>query len=64
MKKKDYRFEQYLINVGIRSIEYTHDEETLYKNIEYFKLCQKNGLSAYKALLFLQDYIEGDYIFN
>jgi len=56
-------FAQYLIMVGIRSLEYTHDDKTLYDNLEYFKLCKEHGLSAYKALLFLQDYIDGDYVF-
>ena len=56
-------FAQYLIMVGIRSLEYTYDDKTLYSNIEYFKLCKEHGLSAYKALLFLHDYINGDYVF-
>ena len=56
-------FAQYLITIGIRSLEYTYDDKTLHDNLEYFKLCQDNGLSAYKALLFLQDYIDGDYVF-
>ena len=54
-------FENYLIMVGIRSAEYTYDAKTLFNNVEYFKRCQKAGLSAYKALLFLHDYINGDY---
>jgi hypothetical protein len=54
-------FENYLILVGLRSNEYTYDEETLFNNIEYFRRCQKAGLSPYKALLFLYDYINGDY---
>lgn len=51
-------FENYLINVGIRSAEYTHDVSTLYDNIEYFRKCFNSGLSAYKALLFLGDYLK------
>lgn len=54
-------FENYLIMVGIRSAEYTYDDKTLFNNIDYFKRCQKAGLSAYKALLFLHDYINGEY---
>ena len=48
--------EQYLIMIGIRSLEYTYSDEELFNNIEYFKSCNKDGLSAYKALLFLRDY--------
>ena len=46
-------FENYLIMVGIRSIEYTYTEDELFDNIDYFKKCYKDNLSAYKALLFL-----------
>ena len=54
-------FENYLIMVGIRSAEYTYEDKVLFENVEYFRRCQKAGLSAYKALLFLHDYIDGDY---
>ena len=54
-------FENYLIMVGIRSAEYTYEDKELFENIEYFRRCQKAGLSAYKALLFLHDYINGGY---
>jgi hypothetical protein len=47
--------EQYLIMVGIRSLEFTYTDEELFNNVEYFKRCLKRGLSAYKALLFLYD---------
>lgn len=47
--------EQYLITVGIRSLEYTYTDEELFSNLEYFKKCHRRGLSAYKALLFLYD---------
>jgi hypothetical protein len=56
----EMEFEKYLIMVGIRSAEYAYDDEILFNNIEYFKRCQKAGLSAYKALLFLHDYINGN----
>jgi hypothetical protein len=59
----DNTYEKYLIMVGIRSCEYTYDDETLFNHIEYFKKCQKAGFSAYKALLFLDDYMNGDYVF-
>lgn len=57
----DSSFEMYLINVGMRSEEFTHDAIVLYSNIEYFRRCYESNLSAYKALLFLGDYIRGDY---
>ena len=50
-------FEQYLIDVGVRSAEYTYEREELGNHVEYFRRCWKNGLSAYKALLFLCDEI-------
>lgn len=53
-----YTFEMYLIDVGDRSHEYTYSKDVLYDNIEYFKGTHKSGLSAYKALLFLHDYLE------
>lgn len=55
--KYERTFEAYLINVGIRSSEYTYEDEVLYENIEYFKKCYDYHLSGYKALLFLYDYI-------
>lgn len=58
--------EQYLIDVGIRASDYDHviDEEErklLKDNVDYFKKCYESGLSAYKALLFFNDYLKGDY---
>lgn len=47
------KFHEYLINVGIRSLEYGYSDEILFSNIEYFKNCYKRNLSAYKALLLL-----------
>jgi len=64
MNKKLFSFEKYLIDVGVRSSEYTHDREILYANIEYFHKCYDNNLSAYKALLFLNDYLNNDYDFS
>lgn len=55
-------FSSYLIMVGIRSAEYTYTDEQLFRNTKYFRKCYNANLSAYKALLFLQDYIDGDYI--
>lgn len=48
-------FEKYLIMVGIRSLEYTYTDDQLFENIEYFRQCHREGLSAYKALLFMND---------
>lgn len=58
--------EQYLIDVGIRASDYGHiidDEERmlLRNNVGYFKKCHSKGLSAYKALLYFNDYLEGNY---
>jgi hypothetical protein len=52
---------RYLIMVGIRSLEYTYTDEQIFANVEYFDKCRKRGLSAYKALLFFHDYLNGDY---
>ena len=53
-------FNHYLIMVGIRSLEYTYTDQELFDNVEYFRKCQQKGLSAYKALLFLSDYLNGE----
>ncbi len=50
-------FEQYLIVVGIRSEEFTYKNDELFHNKKHFKKCWKDGLSPYKALLFLNDEI-------
>jgi hypothetical protein len=50
-------FEDYLILIGIRSLEYTYTDEVLFENKDYFKKCYKQNLSAYKALLCLYDYL-------
>lgn len=55
-------FNSYLIMVGIRSIEYTYTDDQLFENVEYFKKCFDANLSPYKSLLFLGEYISGDYI--
>ena len=49
-------FENYLIVIGIRSLEYNYSDEILFGNKEYFKTCYESRLSPYKALLFLYDY--------
>jgi len=60
-KRNRRNFDQYLIMVGIRSLEYTHSDEAIFANIDYFKRCMNAELSAYKALLFFHDYLKGDY---
>ena len=57
-------FQSYLINVGIRSSEYGHADDVLFENVEYFHRCFNQGLSAYKSLLFLHDFLNGDYKFD
>lgn len=57
---KGKNFNEYLILIGIRSLEYTYTEEELFNNIEYFQMCYDNNLSAYKALLFLKDNYQFD----
>jgi hypothetical protein len=53
-------FEDYLIMIGIRSLEYTYTDEILFTNKDYFKKCYEQNLSAYKALLFLHDHLNED----
>lgn len=50
-------FEAYLIEIGIRSIEFTYTNDELFSNIIYFKRCWEVNLSPYKALTFL-NYLE------
>ena len=45
-------WEMYLIWLGERSVDYSYTKEMLYENLEYFKRCQENHLSTYKALEF------------
>lgn len=58
--------EQYLIDIGVRAFEYESEidnekRKLLKNNVEYFKKCYEKDLSAYKAILFLNDYLKGDY---
>lgn len=67
MDKNRISFESYLIDVGFRvhdTLTNVDDElrEKLKQNIEYFRRCYENELSAYKALLFFEDYLNGNYI--
>lgn len=62
MSKSDERsIEKYLIKVGIRSLEFTYTDDIIFDNIDYFKRCKEQGLSEYKALLFFNDYLKGEY---
>lgn len=51
-------FENYLIMVGIRSLEFTYTDKELFSRRRYFRQCYKDNLSAYKALVFLWDKME------
>ena len=58
--------EKYLIDIGIRASDHGHiidnkERKLLKDNVEYFIKCYKKELSAYKALLFFPDYLNGDY---
>jgi hypothetical protein len=54
----DCTFEEYCVNIGIRSLEYTYDVSTIMKHIDHFRDCHRRGFSAYKALLYLNAHIE------
>lgn len=45
-------FEEYLIILGERNLEYGYDTKLLYEHLDYFKQCHRNDLSCYKALEF------------
>jgi len=51
-------FENYLIMVGIRAIDFTYTDDQIMDNAEYFRDCYKFQMSAYKALLFLHDHLK------
>ena len=42
-------------------ITFLYSESDILDNIEYVNWCCRNGLSPYKCLTFLHDYISGDY---
>jgi hypothetical protein len=50
--------EDYKYNYGT----YLYTNEHIESNLDYFKRCMESGLSSYKALLFFNDYLEGDYL--
>ena len=68
----DYILEDYIKDVKLQLccnndlgkadyITYNYTEEEIDKNIKYFEHQFHQELSAYKALLFFSDYLEGDY---
>jgi len=65
MTDNQNKLEKYLIDVGIRASDNGHkitneERDKLRNNVEYFKKCHNKGLSAYKALLLLNDHLNGD----
>ena len=70
---KKYTFEDFLENAfnqltcnasdeyKSKYITYSYSVEQINENVEYFKKSFQSGLSAYKALLFFQDFLNGDY---
>jgi Tfp pilus assembly protein PilF len=50
--------EDYKYNYGT----YLYTNEQIESNLDYFRRCMESGLSSYKALLFFNDYLEGDYL--
>lgn len=54
----DCTFEEYCVNIGIRSPEFTYDVSTIMEHIGFFRDCYNRDLSAYKALLYLNAHIE------
>lgn len=55
----DWTFEQFLVDVGFRSDEYTYTREELRHPlaIEHYRKCFRGGMGAYKALLYLENII-------
>ena len=43
-------------------ITYIYSNEQIDNNLNYFKKCMESELSAYKSLLFFEDYLLGDYV--
>jgi hypothetical protein len=43
--------------VRSKYITYTYTNKQIDDNLSYFNKCMKDGLSAYKALLFFNDYL-------
>jgi len=68
----EYTFEEYLKDVksqlccnnkeDVDYITYNYTEEQISRNIKHFESCLKHGLSAYKALLFFDDYVDKDIV--
>jgi hypothetical protein len=46
-------FEQYLIEVGIKSSGFSISKITIMQSVEYFRKCWKQKVSAYRALIYV-----------
>jgi hypothetical protein len=46
-------FENYMLMVGIRSLEYGFEDKYLFSKTEHFRECYERSCSAYYALLHL-----------
>lgn len=64
MEEVDLGFYKYLIQIGSRMNDYPYTPQDLIDNIDYFRKCFENDLSAYKALEWLGLYKEGEIDFN
>ena len=63
-------FEDYLEDVKLQLTEnenrnpeyisFNYTEKQIYENIEYFKDCLQNRISAYKSLLFFGDFLKDE----
>ncbi len=46
---------------GSVHITYEYTSNEINTHAGYFRKCRKRGLSAYKALMYFSDYLEGEY---
>lgn len=60
MKTQFDTFENYLLTIGIIKVEkdYTYTLDQLYSNVEFFKKCYTDEISASKALELLHSNIK------
>ena len=63
-KRPKNSFQNYLLMIGIRSTEYTYTDKQLFENKKFFNECYKHDIGPYKALMFLEHYLNGDYSFD
>ena len=58
-----YNYHHYITeNYRNNHVTYLCTNEQIESNLDYFRRCMESGLSSYKALLFFNDYLEGDYL--